>query len=222
MSKKVLILSKADYFSSGINRECYIHPLNKDLCIKIPKSKSKIKKTLFEVWYLKSIKWRLRSKRSYFSDYLYTVNTNKGKGYVYDLITNQVSGNISNTLEHEYLDALYKDQFLRLKKLNKKIEQLQQNLLMDKVIVTDLNAKNIVLRRSDGDFELVIIDGIGRNSYSPIILDFFGLVRKRDIQNSYNKELRLIINSFILARNVFKKKQQKNSLSPRHDFLTKA
>lgn len=196
--KENVILSDQDFLSAGGRRECYIHPNNANQCIKIPKNKAGIKDCLREVTYFSQVKKRLNQTPLIYSKFHYSVNTNKGLGYVYDLIKDRSTGEVSRPLEEIYLCALFqKDKNLK-KRLDIAIQGLLNTLRDNKLLATDLNAKNILVQYTNDSglaFNLVIIDGLGRSNRIPAI-DRLGLTSMRKVEKYHQRKLGLIIKTY--------------------------
>jgi hypothetical protein len=76
----------------GNNKDCYLHPENKDWCIKVllnQNNKSTRKHILQEIKYLKKIK---RLSLNAVVKYIGTENTNLGCGYVFECVRDTYVG----------------------------------------------------------------------------------------------------------------------------------
>lgn len=173
---RIIILHKEKFVGDGMSRECYIHPDNKDQCIKIPhKSPSSRRSMKREVSYFKRLKKR---KKSFLmvSSYLYQVETSKGIGEVFELIRDH-DGSISRSMKH-YLslgDENIKQTILEM------VEVLRQYLIKEYILFSDLRTDNILLQKiSHTESQLIIIDGIGDNNQIPFLeyIPILGLKRQ--------------------------------------------
>ena len=80
----MLYLDESLLVGKGANRICYQHPVEREKCIKIPKVSNCQTQALeceyFKLLYTNNISWK------HLSHYYGEVNTNIGRGYVYELI----------------------------------------------------------------------------------------------------------------------------------------
>lgn len=192
---EIVILTEKTLISAGKGRECHVHPHNKRECIKIPFNSGGLKDCKREVKYFNQVKKRLGCS-DYHSRFLYTVETDRGLGYVYDLIVDQPTGTVSNTLEKVYVESLFLNKGISKEELDSAVSDLVKRLQEDKIQAFDLNAKNIVVQLlGGGDFKLVIVDGMGRPSYIPL-LDWLGFVSRKRIRKYHHRRVGLILRSF--------------------------
>jgi hypothetical protein len=160
-----LFIDDSLLINKGTNRACYVHPEDKNKCIKINISKNK-KETKREIWYYKYLEKR---KVSYdmLARYYGMVKTNFGEGEVVELIRDY-DGKVSKELD-KYLDEeLSLNQKKYIKEL---VSNLKTYLYNEKIYVKDLNSVNISFQRLDfnGNGRLVIIDGLSHGYYVHLI-----------------------------------------------------
>ena len=175
----VLLNKEEDYIAEGMYQVCYRHPENKKICIKISKPNAVIPRVEKELKYYKQLnkRKRLKNRNSFFAKYLKTIDTNLGVGLSYDFITDEVSGEVSKTLEY-YL--LHPEAKMSIEILQQKYEGLIASLIDCKVMAVDLWARNICCQRMmDGDIRLVIIDGLGHRDFLPLVDWFSYFTRKK-------------------------------------------
>ncbi len=184
----MLILKEEHYIGEGDFQKCYVHPNNQNLCIKV-----KIKGNDSHNRVEKEIKYyeRIQNKRSNYFEYPFLAKfykkeeTNLGTGFVYDLIRDETTNNISLTL-YDYLimdKSPYSDK-LFLEHLKK----LKEQLIKHKVIVRDLTGKNICCKvLKNGLIELVIVDGVGYKDIFPFV-EYIGFYRRMKINKIYRKK----------------------------------
>lgn len=172
-----IFLNDALFLGEGNARKCYIHPKDNNLCIKILFDKTPKRGPKREVKYYKklqkrNISWKMLAK------YLYTVQTNLGKGDVFELVRD-FDGEISKSMRY-YLS-------LNNENINKQtiqlLEDLRQYLINEKILFTDLNPTNILLKKINKTaYTLVVIDGIGHNNDFPMFEYITILVQKKLIR----------------------------------------
>ncbi len=155
-------LSENDIIGKGRERTVYLHPEEKKYCIKIANEQLSRNKMamLREIKYLK----RHQNYLKYLSKYRYTVTTNLGKGFVFDLVRDY-DGFISKTLSF-YIE---KSQLGLLANLREKINKIFEDLSERKAVVHDLKPHNILVQwYSNSKYTLVIVDGFGNSDFIKI------------------------------------------------------
>ena len=172
-----IILDESLFIGEGRSRKCYIHPHEKNLCIKVPNKKASQRSVKREVGYFKRLKRRGKSFNM-ISKYFHNVQTNMGEGEIFELIRDH-DGCISKDLRY-YLN-------LKNKELNKLIikliEYLRQYLINEYILFSDLDVANILLKKmSETEYRLVVIDGIGDNNQIPFLEYVPALGVKRSIR----------------------------------------
>lgn len=153
-------LSESLYIAQGTNRACYIDPNNSNRCIKVTISKdySESQKEIKYYRFLENqnISWEFISK------YHGSIETNLGKGEIFDLIKDY-DDNISKTLFYYIKKEEYSHEIPKYILL---LKQLRKYTINEKIIIKDLNTKNIICQRIDkNNLKLIFIDGILNNDY---------------------------------------------------------
>jgi len=174
------------YIAEGLARKCYYHPDDTNLCIKVGKPEIEVKHLYKEIHYFDKIKHKDITKYAYpfYANYLGEVTTNLGVGFVYDLIKDETTKNISLTLRHylEMPDAPFSDGMFV-----KGLDLLKQQMITHKVFVGDLRARNICVKiLKDNTFQLIIIDGIGHRDFFPLA-DWFHYFAKKKVERRFLK-----------------------------------
>jgi len=147
---------------SGTERDCYQHPDDPNLCIKVNNGKASPHKKPAKQ---NEIEYR------YYTRFLNRQNnpaivprchgwteTNKGRGLVFDLIRNK-NGDVAPSL----LQALEANQ-IQAKEAYDLLRTLKQQMLREIIIPCDLHPRNILLQTTDNQTLLVLIDGIGNRN----------------------------------------------------------
>lgn len=115
----------------------------------------------------------------FFSVYHGTLETNLGTGYVFDLISDETTNNISKTLEYYLLNATDGISDHMLKDGFKKLIQLMVNY---KIIANDIGSKNICCKiLKDNTIQLIHIDGLGHRDFIPFV-NWFSFFAKKKIE----------------------------------------
>ena len=176
----MISLEEVKPFAEGGNRVCYIHPDNKNLCLKISKSEVVKKMRLNAPWYKK-----LRSEKSFDDNYREErayqqraikknpqkiwkhlakwyefVETSKGLASCTELITN--NDKIALNLE-EYLFSKG-----RTKEIDKALKEFEIFLKETKLLTKNIIPHNLAVKEDDYGLTLKIIDGLGSMSFIPL------------------------------------------------------
>ena len=176
----MLVLSENHIIGKGRERTVYLHPKEKQYCIKIANEKSSRnrKAMLREIKYLR----RHQNYLKHLSKYQYTVTTNLGKGYVFDLVrdyNNCISKTLSFYIESSQIDILVD--------LREKIDNIFEDLLRRKAVVHDLKPHNIMVQwHSNSKYSLVIVDGFGNSDFLKIC-DYFHNLAYAKLNRKFNR-----------------------------------
>lgn len=154
----MITLKDEDFIAKGNERACYYYPNELSKVIKTTYKNNKRKtnkQSKKEISYYKQLLKKGFSNWKHLPEYFGEVNTNKGNGFVIELIRDY-DGNISKTFEY-YIQKngieSYKNELKTYKKY-----------FLDHCIIFNygMMPKNILLRKkTETDFELVLIDGLG-------------------------------------------------------------
>jgi hypothetical protein len=151
------------FIGEGRNRKCYIHPSDKNLCIKIS-SKKGLRSSNREKRYFKRLHF-FGKNMSMISDYKGSIKTDIGEGELFELITDY-DGNISKNLKY-YLELNNDD---INEQIIEQIEALRVYLVTEYILISDLGSENILLQKdSNNNLKLMAIDGIGDNNQVPFL-----------------------------------------------------
>jgi hypothetical protein len=163
IKQKIIILNNDLFIGEGMGRKCYIHPEDKNLCVKIPSPRGK-RSAEREKSYFKRLHWYGKSFE-HIADYMGSIDTNNGSGDLYELVRDY-DGNISKNLEYYFS---LNDKKITFKMLGL-IEDLRVYLIKEYILFSDLDMDNILVKKYDeNNFKLVIIDGIGDNNQIPFL-----------------------------------------------------
>ena len=157
-------IEKSGLVGTGHHRECYRHPENKDLCIKIVVSGNDKECRRERKYYRRLEKrggaWDMIPR--YYGD----IETNMGSGSVFDLVLDH-DGATSKTLKHYLLSSKRTEE--NYSRLSNALDLLKDNLLQQQIITMTLKPKNILCKKmASGSFRLYIIDNIGNSEFIPI------------------------------------------------------
>ena len=189
-------------FAEGGNRVCYIHPDNKNLCLKISKQEVIKKIRSNAPWYKKlrsekSFDDNFREERAYqqravkenpqkiwrhLARWHEFVETNKGLASCTELITN--NDKVALNLE-EYLFSKGRNS-----EINIALKEFEMFLKETKLLTKNIIPHNLAVKENDSGLTLKIIDGLGCMSFIPLpeISDAFAKrYIKRRIELMYSR-----------------------------------
>ena len=189
-------------FAEGGNRVCYIHPDNKNLCLKISKQEVIKKIRSNAPWYKKlrsekSFDDNFREERAYqqravkenpqkiwrhLARWHEFVETSKGLASCTELITN--NDKVALNLE-EYLFSK-----VRTSEINIALKEFEMFLKETKLLTKNIIPHNLAVKENDSGLTLKIIDGLGCMSFIPLpeISDAFAKrYIKRRIELMYSR-----------------------------------
>lgn len=174
----MVYLDKNHYIGEGEIRFCYEHPNDDKRCIKIPRKETTRDYTEKELKYFKKLSKRSRVNFQFpfYADFLGEIETNLGRGQIFDLVRDETTNNISKTLEY----YLTKSNSIDDEKLEDALKLLKKQMIKHKVFTRDLRARNICCRiKMDGAVELVLVDGIGHRDFFPLPIGFITFPKRR-------------------------------------------
>ena len=189
-------------FAEGGNRVCYVHPDNKNLCLKISKPEVVKKMRSNAPWYKKlrseqSFDDNFREERAYqqraikenpqkiwrhLARWHEFVKTSKGLASCTELITN--NDKVALNLE-EYLFSKG-----RTSEINDALKEFEMFLKETKLLTKNIIPHNLAVKEKDSGLTLKVIDGLGCMSFIPLpeISDAFAKrYIKRRIELMYSR-----------------------------------
>jgi len=160
----MISIDRSGLIGKGRHRECYRHPENNHLCIKVVVAGG-AKEGHRERRYYRHLK-----KRGICWDMIPEwhgdIETNLGSGSVFDLILNQ-DGSVSKTLEY-YVSSNEKTE-AHFDGLSRSLYLLKDYLLQQRIITMTLKPKNILCQKGrTGISRLFVVDNIGNSDFIPI------------------------------------------------------
>lgn len=178
----MLFLNDENFVGKGNERACYIHPDDPNKAVKVSYEQElgRSKQSDTEINYYKKLLKRKKLSWKHLPKYYGEVETNKGKGFVVELIRDY-NGEISKSFKY------YIEKF-GLEKYEKEIE-IYRKYLLDNYIIFNYGMMqgNILLRKnSQTDFDLILIDGLGDVAHFTLLNDIPYFARRR-ITRRWNK-----------------------------------
>lgn len=163
----------------GLHRECYAHPDNRDLCIKIIVNGNLVEhqreQKYFTLLAKRNTPWTMLPR------YYGMVESSRGKGAVFDLIRDD-NGDVSKTLEYYCHSSEVFDQYYS--SIPQAFNSFREFLLQYKVITMNLKLKNILFKKiSKNDGHLFLVDSVGNSDFLPICNFIASLAIKKFIGN---------------------------------------
>ncbi|RWR02229.1 hypothetical protein ED28_09185 [[Pantoea] beijingensis] len=168
-------LDQTLYVAKGRHRECYLHPVDNHLCVKVVYNKesggaqeSRRELKYYHFLEKRNIDWRILPA------FHGKVETNLGTGVLFDFVRDydgQPSKTLEHYLSHEFRDGLNNPELLRA------LSELKAGLLKNRIITMTLKSKNILYKKESAHVgRLVIVDNIGNSSLIPVASysNFFG------------------------------------------------
>ena len=175
----MIILNEDSHFlGKGVTRYCYYHPEDRNKCIKVYKDCPKARPHTLtrEIGELQRL-----SKKNLLGlkvpKYYGSVETNKGEGFVFELIRD-MDGSVSQTFKH-YVEQ-DPSQRERLKK------GLYEVLLGNAPVLSDLNPGNVLIQSTPNGNRFVIIDGLGEGTFIKVatMIPFFA---RRKVRRKFHQ-----------------------------------
>ncbi len=185
--QKFVTLSDSLLIGSGTERDCYQHPDDPNLCIKVnngkvlKNKKTAAKQNLVEFRYYR----RFQKKAKHWTVIPLChgwTDTNQGPGLVFDLVRND-DGSISLPL----IRAIDQQQ-ITADEASLLLLELKRFMMQELVIPNDLHPDNILVQWRSGTPRLMLIDGIGSRDLIKLAerIKFLGTLK---IQRNWNRLL---------------------------------
>ncbi|SDQ70996.1 YrbL family protein [Pseudovibrio sp. Tun.PSC04-5.I4] len=185
----MIVLKEENLLAAGGVRKVYVHSETPNKCIKVDKLTDHLGEwgTAHELEYYSY----LEEKRGYLDFYAVakfhgTVETNQGKGAVFDLVRDEDTQEPSQTLYH----VMCKFHSSKERDMHKSaLREFRRKLLKDRILCRDLNPWNVVVqKKKDGNIQYVLIDGVGHGKYKKfgrfrIFVKMFRHLRRRNLKS---------------------------------------
>ena len=160
----VLSLDNATPIGAGLHRECYLHPEDERLCVKVivagNSDENRREARYYSRLSARGISWDMLAR------FHGLVETSRGEGAVFGLIRDY-EGSISRPL-NEYLENPALGAQCQAT-LPRALPALKTYLLENRIVTMTLKAKNILVQRTGADQgRLVIVDNVGNSDFIPL------------------------------------------------------
>ena len=173
-NNETLILTDDLFLGKGAHKETYKHPNDKTLCVKIVYKVPDFDLSK-EMRYRRALGSRA-DEMTLITKYFGTVETNKGTGYLFELVNNYDGSNSDNLKDylHNCRDSAEAISLLLKFKLD---------FFRDKCVVADTDTQNFFVQyTSPTEVRVRIVDNIGTGAKIPILYHSDYLLKKRAIK----------------------------------------
>lgn len=178
-----LELSEVLFIGKGHHKAVYKHPANENLCIKIPFALPDVDITK-ELAYRKALS-RRKKKLSLLTEYLGTVETNLGTGYVFERIVDY-DGSASTLWKSVLEGKIPVRETFGVSALDL-LMKFRDVMLAEKVVVSDVDAANFMIMRTSADsFVFKVVDNIGTPVFLPLAY-YIDFIAEKRIQRYWNR-----------------------------------
>lgn len=168
-NKEIIQLDDSLLYGQGSNKKCFLHPHNKNLCIKIAYNEGGQKDLIREINYIDVLK-RRHKDYSILPKYFGKVNTNLGTGYVFEIIRDYNNGR-TQTLEDFITDLnLFSQNYSLIVRL---LKELKEKLYKNEIITMVLFPENILFQKTDENtYRVRIVNDMGSAVLIPLEYHF--------------------------------------------------
>ena len=165
LDKQILQLDDTLLYGQGSHKKCFLHPHNKNLCIKLAYNRGGQKDLLREINYIDVLKRRHKDYHI-LPQYFGKVNTNLGTGYVFEVIRDY-NGDKTQTLENFITDPnLFAQNFNLIVHL---LKELKEELYKNEIITMVLFPENILFQKIDENtYRVRIVNDMGSAVLIPL------------------------------------------------------
>ena len=169
LDKQILQLDDTLLYGQGSHKKCFLHPHNKNLCIKIAYNEGGQKDLIREINYIDVLK-RRHKDYSILPKYFGKVNTNLGTGYVFEIIRDYNNGR-TQTLEDFITDLnLFSQNYSLIVRL---LKELKEKLYKNEIITMVLFPENILFQKTDENtYRVRVVNDMGSAVLIPLEYHF--------------------------------------------------
>ena len=168
-NKEIIQLDDSLLYGQGSHKKCFLHPHNKNLCIKIAYNEGGQKDLIREINYIDVLK-RRHKDYSILPKYFGKVNTNLGTGYVFEIIRDY-NNSRTQTLEDFITDLnLFSQNYSLIVRL---LKELKEKLYKNEIITMVLFPENILFQKTDENtYRVRIVNDMGSAVLIPLEYHF--------------------------------------------------
>lgn len=168
-NKEIIQLDDSLLYGQGSHKKCFLHPHNKNLCIKIAYNEGGQNDLIREINYIDVLK-RRHKDYSILPKYFGKVNTNLGTGYVFEIIRDYNNGR-TQTLEDFITDLnLFSQNYSLIVRL---LKELKEKLYKNEITTMVLFPENILFQKTDeNNYRVRIVNDMGSAVLIPLEYHF--------------------------------------------------
>lgn len=178
----MLQLDHSLLIGKGLHRECFQHPENPALCVKVvvagDSDENRREAKYYRFLQRRGISWEMLAR------FHGLLDTNMGEGAVFDLVRDgdgQVSATLAHYLQSKELISAYGP------RLEAALAALKAYLLRERIVTMTLKAKNIAFQRvAGGGGRLVLVDNVGNSDFIPAS-NYSAWLARRKIQRKWHR-----------------------------------
>ena len=164
ISSEITKIDEKKLIGSGRHHDCYEHPDDPALCIKVIHTDDQKKMLRREVSYHQNL-LRRNINWSALARYHGSIITDRGIGSVFEVVRDS-DGQISRSL-HQLLQE--QDNELDIDQVAQQINLMISSFYQQGIVISDLNLRNILVNfQSPENWQLMLVDGIGHNDFFPL------------------------------------------------------
>ncbi|MCX4187625.1 YrbL family protein [Methylophaga sp. OBS4] len=193
-------LKTEDPIGKGWHRECYQHPEDNNLCIKVVVNGNH-KETEREQAYYRLLQKRLTDWQG-LPRFHGNVETDMGWGAVFDLIRDH-DGQVAKTLDHYLSDTILLEQYSQA--IIEALKALKAYQVQHNVLSMSLKPKNLLFQRmNENNGRVLIIDNIGNADLIPFC-SYLSFLGKKKIARKWNRFKQLLNKTYPESTAIFEK-----------------
>lgn len=178
----MLKMNDQDYIGKGIHRKCYVHPEDKRKCIKVVYFDHDKEGLREEAYYRhlekRSISWEMIPK------FYGEVDTDLGKGAVFDLVCDHDGTPAKNLLHFLNLDDLSNRDIAALQAA---LSRLKDYMIKQRVFTREIDPRNISCSvLGSGEFHLYLVDNLDNTDAIPVA-NYIPLLARKKVERKWKR-----------------------------------
>lgn len=201
--QKKMILTDDLFLGKGEHKAAYIHPEDANKCVKVPYS---LPDTDIE----RELKYRAILEKKHkcptmLTKYYGTIDTNKGVGFVYELVRDY-DGSVSKDLEEIFLNHGLSEKHLGVSELDI-MKRFREQWLEECIVTSDTDFLNYFVQRiSPEEFVIRIVDNVGTPVTIPLVY-YFDFVAQKRARKYWKRLMQRYITEYCEEKNIFEAKK---------------
>lgn len=176
-------IEENSYFAKGTHKKCYLHPGNKELCIKIPYSKEGLIDINREIKY-QNILNNINKRPSCMPNYYGTIETNMETGYIFDYIKEK-DGSACATLDTFINDLNLFDE--NISAIINSLQEFKEEYFKYQIVSMDIYPGNLLFqKKEDNSYKVYFINDLGDSSFLHLSY-YIEFLRKKKCKRIWNR-----------------------------------